>query len=66
MAEDPTLDKYLDAAAAVVGLNISPAYRSEVLANLERTKVIASLVVDFPESGDHVHSASVFCPGEVG
>jgi hypothetical protein len=52
---------YVDAAAKLIGLPIDPAYREQVIANLERTQQIASLAL--AESlADDLGAAPVFRP----
>jgi hypothetical protein len=48
-------------AAALVGLEIAPAYRAGVLLNLRRTAEIAALVAGFPLPDD-AESAPTFRP----
>jgi hypothetical protein len=65
MTGQADLERYLDAAATAIGLDIAPAYRAEVLANLERTGAIAALILEFPLPDEEAEAASVFCPGEI-
>ena len=61
---DPTTSEagaYLDAALAVSGLSIDPAWRSSVLANLQRNAEVARLFLDFPLD-DGEEPAPVFAP----
>ena len=43
-----SLDRYLNDAAAMIGLEIPSEYRDEVLVNLERIQAIAALLLDCP------------------
>ena len=52
---------YVDAAAALLGIAIDPAYRPGVVLNLERIAQMASLVMDFPLP-DEAEPAPVFRP----
>ncbi|NIJ40927.1 hypothetical protein FHS78_001203 [Parvibaculum indicum] len=60
-----SLDRYLDDAAAMIGLEIPSEYRDEVLVNLERIEAIAALLLDCPPAAQCDEAASVFCPGDV-
>ncbi len=50
---------YIDQAAGVVGLEITPAQRPGVIENLERLAAVARLVTDFPLPDD-LEAAPVF------
>lgn len=63
MISEVEMERYLDAAALVAGLDIAPAYRAEVLANLMRTSVMAALILDFPLSDENADAAPVYVPG---
>jgi hypothetical protein len=52
---------YVDAAAKLIGLPIDPAYREQVIANLERSAQIASLALAEPLADD-LGAAPVFRP----
>ena len=52
---------YVDAAAKLIGLPIDPAYREQVIANLERGRQIASLALAEPLADD-LAAAPVFRP----
>lgn len=54
-------EAYLDAALAAMGLEIDPAWRQAVLANLARNAEIAKLFLDFPLD-DGEEPAPVFVP----
>lgn len=61
---DPTTteaEAYLDAALAALGLSIDPAWKSSVLANLQRNAEVARLFLDFPLD-DSEEPAPVFAP----
>jgi Protein of unknown function (DUF4089) len=51
----------VDLTAQLIGLELDPAHRSGVIANLERTAAIAKLVMEFPIA-DEVEVATVFQP----
>jgi hypothetical protein len=57
----PDVDAYVDAMAQTIGLPIEPQYRAAVIANFERTAMIASLAVAEPLPDD-LESAPVFRP----
>lgn len=65
MTAQADLERYLDATATAIGLDIAPAWRAEVLANLERTAAVAALILEFPIPEEDAEMAPVFCPGEV-
>ena len=52
---------YVDAAAKLIGLPIEPAYRDQVIANVERTRQIASQALAEPLADD-LGAAPVFRP----
>jgi hypothetical protein len=60
-SEDLELEAHMLRAAALVGLEIAPAYRAGVLLNLRRTAEIAALVAGFPLPDD-AESAPTFRP----
>ena len=55
----PDLDAYCDAAAALLGLTIDPAWRAPVLANLRVLREAAALLEGFPLP-DEAEPAPVF------
>jgi hypothetical protein len=55
------LERYMDAAAALVGVPLPPACRSGVLDHLARMREIAADFVDLPLRPED-ESASVFLP----
>ena len=61
------MDDHLDAAAFVtaasefIGLEIAPAHRPGVIANMQRIASLARLVMEFPLSDDN-EPAPVFRP----
>ena len=64
MKEDQAAD-YVDQMAAALGLDLDPAYRDGVIANMVRTAEIAELVMDFPLPED-LEPAFAFDPGVAG
>jgi hypothetical protein len=54
-------ETYVDAAAALIGLPIDPAYRPGVVVNLERIAQMAALVMEFALP-DEAEPAPVFRP----
>jgi len=58
-AAPPDLDAYCDAAAALLGLTIEPAWRAPVLANLRVLREAAALVEGFPLP-DEAEPAPIF------
>ena len=64
MTENQAAD-YVDRMAVALGLDLDPAYRAGVIANLVRTADIAGLVMDFPLPTD-LEPAFVFDPGNAG
>ncbi|MBW4656115.1 MAG: DUF4089 domain-containing protein [Kaiparowitsia implicata GSE-PSE-MK54-09C] len=52
---------YVDQTAAMIGLAIAPAYRDEVVANMQRTAAIAQLVLEFSIPPE-IEAAPVFEP----
>jgi len=54
-------EAYVDAAAALIGLPIAPAYRPGVVLNLRRVAEMAAMVMEFPLD-DAVEQAPVFRP----
>ncbi len=64
MTEDQAAD-YVDQMAAALGLDLDPAHRDGVIANMVRTAEIADLVMDFPLPVD-LEPAFVFDPGVAG
>ena len=64
MTEDQAAD-YVDRMATTLGLDLDPAYRAGVIANMVRTAEVADLVMDFPLSAD-LEPGFVFDPGAVG
>lgn len=57
--DDATLEACIDAAPALVGLAIDPAYREGVKMNLRATANAARLVLEFPLE-DEAEPAPVF------
>lgn len=55
------LERYVEQAAALIGLPIPPDCKPSVIANLERTAAIAQLVLEFPLPPE-TESAAVFVP----
>ena len=55
------IEKYVDHAAAALGLTLDHEFRPGVVANFERTAAIAELVMSF-ELPDTVEAAPVFRP----
>ena len=49
---DATLDAFIDASAALLGLTIEPAWRAPVRANLAVSLRRGALVLDFPLHDD--------------
>jgi len=49
---DVTLDAFIDASAALLGLTIQPAWRDPVRANLTVSLRMGALVMDFPLPDD--------------
>jgi hypothetical protein len=58
---DETLEAYLDAATAALGLYVAPDWRPSVLAHLKATLTAGQLVAKFPLE-DELEPASVFRP----
>jgi len=54
-------EAFVDAVAPAVGLDIDPAHRPGVAANIARVAQMAQLVLDFP-LGDTVEPGPVFTP----
>ena len=54
-------DAVLDVSAARLGLEIDPAWRPGVIANLKTLDQISRLLMEFPLD-DHVEPAAVFLP----
>lgn len=52
-------DRYVDSAAAAVGLPLAPEHRAGVVLNFQRLAEMARLVMEFPLSDD-IESAPVF------
>jgi hypothetical protein len=62
MADHPLdAEAYVDAAAALIGLPIDPAYRPGVVVNLERIAQMAALIMEFALP-DEAEPAPVFRP----
>ena len=62
MADQPVdPEAYVDAAAALIGLPIDPAYRPGVVVNLERIAQMAALIMEFALP-DEAEPAPVFRP----
>ena len=57
--QDDTLDDFIDAAAAALGLSVEPEWKPGIKANLQVTLRLASLVADF-ELPDEAEPAPVF------
>lgn len=58
MSSDP-LESYIDAAAAVLGLPIEPAWKPAVRENLDVSLKMARMVQEFPLP-DEIEPASVY------
>lgn len=60
---DPSIDAatLVDLMAQLIELELDPAHRPGVIANLERTAAIAKLVMEFPLP-DEIEIASIFQP----
>lgn len=56
-----TAERLMDATAAAIGLEIAPAHRPGVIANLERIAAMAEFVMAFPLP-DETEPAPVFHP----
>ena len=54
-------ERYLDVAAAAMGLQIAPEHRPGVIVNLERLAEVARQVLEFPLP-DETEAAPVFRP----
>jgi hypothetical protein len=61
MADQIDIEPYVDAAAALVGLDLDPEHRPGVILNMERIAAMAALVMDFPLP-DETEPAPVFHP----
>jgi hypothetical protein len=59
--DNDAIEKYVDHAAAALGLELDAEYRPGVVANFARTAAIAELVMTF-ELSDAVEAAPVFRP----
>nr|WP_199851799.1 DUF4089 domain-containing protein [Rhodopseudomonas palustris] len=59
MSDPTTLDSYIDAVAAALGLPIDPTWKPAVRANLEVSLKLARMVDEFPLP-DETEPASVF------
>ncbi|PPQ43876.1 DUF4089 domain-containing protein [Rhodopseudomonas palustris] len=59
LSDPTTLDSYIDALAAALGLPIDPAWKPAVRANLEVSLKLARMVDEFPLP-DETEPASVF------
>lgn len=59
LSDPTTLDSYIDALAAALGLPIEPAWKPAVQANLEVSLKLARMVDEFPLP-DETEPASVF------
>ena len=57
--DDKAIDAHIDAAPALVGLTIDPAYRDGVKLNMRATANAARLVLEF-ELDDEAEPAPVF------
>ncbi|HEY5830746.1 MAG: DUF4089 domain-containing protein [Hyphomicrobiaceae bacterium] len=57
--QDTSLDVYIDAVAAALGLAVEPEWKPGIKANLQVTLRLASLVADF-ELPDEAEPAPVF------
>jgi hypothetical protein len=57
--EDDTLDDFIDAAAAALGLPIAPEWKPGIKANLQVTLRVAAMVAEF-ELPDEAEPAPVF------
>jgi hypothetical protein len=60
-ADDPAMDAFIDAGAALNGLGIDPAYRQGVKVHLNAVTNAARLVLSF-EAEDDAEPAPVFRP----
>jgi Protein of unknown function (DUF4089) len=58
---NPSLEPLVDQLAQLIELPLAPEHRPGVIANFERTAVIAQLVMEFP-LGDDVEIAPIFQP----
>ena len=59
LSDPTTLDSYIDALTAALGLPIDPAWKPAVRANLEVSLKLARMVDEFPLP-DETEPASVF------
>ena len=59
MASSDPLDSYIDAAAAVLGFSIEPAWKSAVRANLDVSLKMARMVQEFPLP-DEIEPATIY------
>jgi hypothetical protein len=60
-ATDPERAAALDAASGLLGLDVDPAWRAEILANMKIIAEAARLVAEFPLA-DEIEPAPVFSP----
>ena len=61
MPTDEHREAALDAAIALHGLAVDPAWRAAILAHMKLTGIAAELVAEFPLD-DEIDSAPVFRP----
>jgi hypothetical protein len=61
MSEQAAIAAYVDHAAPLMGLELTPEQREGVIRNLAVTFAVARLVMEFP-LGDDVDAAPVFQP----
>jgi hypothetical protein len=61
MTDLASIAAYVDAAAPMVGLSLTPEQRDGVIRNLAVTFTVAQLVMDFPLADD-VDAGPVFQP----
>lgn len=59
MSSSDPLDSYIDAAAAVLGLDIEPAWKPAVRANLDTSLKMARMVQEFPLP-DEIEPATIY------
>ena len=57
--QDDTLDDFIDAAAAALGLPVEPEWKPGIKANLQVTLRVAAMVAEF-ELPDETEPAPVF------
>jgi len=61
VADKPDIERWVDEGAKAVGLPIAPAYRANVILNVERSLAIARPLLEL-ELDDELTPAPVFRP----